>query len=190
MRICIFSHQRSGSSVLCDYLAEKYCIENIFEWFDHKVFDEILYDRLHGDDYVVKIMASDFIKDVKFDKIPWHLFDQIIITEREDKTIAMASTYVAEKKYKKINLSHNFEIPNDFFFTWCKILREFFTRKRYILENYKNTKHYYLNDLVKFLKEDNYEKCRYPTINYYERCNNLKFYESKINKLCKMLTNY
>ena len=187
MRICVFSHQRSGSTLMCKWLAEEHNIENIGEWFGHKVFDEVLYEKLYSDDYVVKIMASDFLKQVKFDKIPWHLFDQIIITEREDKTIAMASDYVHNKKFNDIYLPFNFNLPNDFFIVWCKIMKEFFTCKKYFLENFKNTKHYYLIDFVKFLKENNYLKLREPTKNYYERCNNLKLYEPKINKLCKFL---
>jgi hypothetical protein len=191
MRICVFSHQRSGSSLMCNWLSEKYGIENISEWFDHKIFNEELYEKLYNDNYVVKIMASDFLKEINFDKIPWHLFDEIIITEREDKTIAMASAYIVYNEFDlNIPVPFNFDLPNDFFITWSKILKEFFVRKKHILKNYKNVKHYYLSDILKLLAEDNYSKIRENKKDYYERCNNLKFFKPRIIKLCKSLTSY
>jgi len=187
MRICVFSHQRSGSSVLCNLLAKNHDIENLGEWFDHKVFDGALYEKLYTDDYVVKIMASDFLKETKFDKIPWHLFDQIIVTERENKTIAMASAYIVESEFNNINVPYNFELPNEFFITWCNILKNFFMYKKYILKNFKNSTHYYLADIIKLLIEKKYSKLREIKKDYYIRCTNLKFFEPKINKLCKFL---
>jgi len=190
MRICVFSHQRSGSTVLCNLLSQKHNIENLNEWFDHKTFDESLYEKLYTDDYVVKIMASDFLKDVKFEKIPWDLFDHIFVTEREDQTVAMASAYVVTNENNNIKVPFNFEIPKYFFYYWCKNLKKFFYYKKYILEKYKNSTHYYLSDVLKLLAQNDYSGMREIKNNYYERCENLKEFEPKILKLCNTLTNY
>jgi hypothetical protein len=95
----------------------------------------------------------------------------------------MANTHITTVPF-------NYELPNDFFIVWCKILKKFFTCKEHILKNFKNVTHYYLTDIIKLLTENNYTKVREIEKNYYERCYNLKSLEPKINKLCKSLTRY
>ena len=124
MKIFVFGHTRSGSTLLQTILSRKNGLANLGEPYNNNpdVFEEIQ-DK---DDYVLKVTSST-LRNQDPTKIPLEIYDEIYCTERNDKTSAMASSYLS----KITNNYHQpskmeFSIPIGFFYHYTKDLKKYY----------------------------------------------------------------
>lgn len=174
MKICIFSHPRSGSTLFQEFCARKYNLKNYDELFDNDYYDESNYNILEHDNYIVKIMAFDFLK-YDFEKIKWENFDKLYFIERKNLFEACASFYVAHHitTFDKLPEKRNFTIDNIFLINWIKFQEMYYTYKSAIIK--KGIKHHQLF---------------YETINEDEEIKNNEIYKKSIQEYQLQCENY
>lgn len=99
MKILIFAHTRSGSSLLQQIVASAFNLEDRQEPFTYYMNDTAMYSTVidsleQTDNYVIKLQAHNMtLLDVCM--LNFKLFDKIYITERKDKALACISNHWA-----------------------------------------------------------------------------------------------
>jgi len=183
MRICIFSHPRTGSTFLHNYLVNFYdCIGYREIFANDTVVNDEKYKLLNAENYVVKFMAHHFLI-YDFDKIPWFKFDKIYITERKNLADSCASQYVMISMDKNNQQPEPFTIKNDWFIDWIKNYKLFQELKIKLTKNYKITENLYYEDIISSEKFLNYKNFKKSQIDYANCCTNYKDIQKKINKI-------
>ena len=183
MKICIFSHARSGSSFLYNYLLNLYGGYGYSEIFENdKICFEEKYKFFDKESYVVKLMAHDFLV-YDFEKIPWRSFDKIYITQRRNLADACASNY------SMINLENNqiqpesFTIDNSWFIDWVKNYKLFLNLQKTLYEKYIITDHIFYEDISIHSIFSTASNLKTSIINYRLCCKNYNEIEKKLNKI-------
>jgi hypothetical protein len=105
------------------------------------------------DRYIVKITSGNFFR-WGIDEIPLSFFDQIWITERENKIDVLASTAIADQtgnfgKQEK----QKFQIPMEFLIRWQKEMQFFYQFQNRIRREYPDHKKIMHSEIMAMMKE-------------------------------------
>ena len=194
MRIMMFGHPRSASTYLQEVIAHVYRIGLTGEPFNEQVNDPKQYILDH-DNFVTKITTPVFVTgDYKFEDFDWNIFDQVIVTDRQNFELACASVYHAQQvgiyQFKdKFHLSNlkTFEIPEEFIRNFAKDYNIFLDVLGKLKENNIKFSMFYYEDIN---KDINSIINKFPN-KFYDNLDNFKstFVSTDIDykKLC---TNY
>lgn len=144
MKILIFGHSRSGSTILQKIISKKYNLFNYKEgWTDNPTIFDALREQ---DNFVIKVVGDTLLLR-NSDEIPLEIFDKVFVTDRDDKTAAMASLYLSTLTDDWIQPSYQeLVIPMTWFLHYSKIIESYYIflkeikekRPDYIRLEYKN----------------------------------------------------
>ena len=153
MRILIFGHARSGSSVLQGYLSKTLSLENLYEPFTYGTDRNILTMLQEKDQYVVKITSGNFFQ-WGIDEIDLSIYDQVWITERENKNDVLASVYIADKtkNYGKQE-KQKFTITKEFLIRWQTEMKFFYQFQQRIMKEYPDYKKMSHTEIMQAMKD-------------------------------------
>jgi hypothetical protein len=153
MRILIFGHARSGSSVLQEYLSKTLSLENLYEPFTYGTDRNILTMLREKDQYVVKITSGNFFQ-WGIDEIDLSIYDQVWITERENKNDVLASVYIADKtkNYGKQE-KQKFTITKEFLIRWQTEMKFFYQFQQRIMKEYPDYKKMSHTEIMQAMKD-------------------------------------
>jgi hypothetical protein len=119
MRVMLFGHPRSASTYLQEVIAYLYRIGLTGEPFNDKIDNPKQYILDH-DNFVTKLTTPVFNR-YKYEDFDWTIFDQVVVTDRQNFALACASVYHAQQigTYQFKDKSHlqnldYFNIPKEF----------------------------------------------------------------------------
>lgn len=152
MRILIFGHARSGSSVLQGYLSAKFSLRNLQEPFTHNSDRELLIRLNEEDQFIAKITSGNFFF-WNMSEIDLSIYDQVWVTERANKTDVLASVYISAHtgNYEKQE-KQKFSLSNQFLLRWQKEMLYFYQFRQMIRSARPDAKHVTYNEVMDLVK--------------------------------------
>lgn len=134
MRVAVVTSPRTGSTFCLKLISNLLNLKNYEEILNELVYvfpddsyvlvntnrsDESVLNKLtNTDDYVVKIMASElFERDFNVSKFPWHIFDTIILLERDnifEQIVSWFNLNYWQKSVKKEKIYKTYYVTDRF----------------------------------------------------------------------------